>query len=400
MMYILIFFILSFLTIEFLLQLITRYFRKDFQWLVIEKDEYPAFNKTAFDNFLDNTFDRELGWKKKPNTFGKEKGRHGEIIYSIDEDGSRKNNSILDTKIATFGDSYTFCRQVEDAQTWQVHLSKKLEAKVLNYGVGNYGVDQALLHYQQQKLPNSIKTVILGFVPETICRVQSYWKHYLEFGNIFAFKPRYTFDNGNLKLHNNLLNSKEDFYNLKNVIQKARKNDEFYEKKFRKLQFRFPYLLSFFRNFDRNSKLFLFLVKKKFLEIFNFETDETDNLLFSVIMSDNIKHSHAMYSDKKACDLLEAILLQFCNIAHERGQKPLLLVMPQLIDLKMIKKQRNNPYQAFYSKISKKVPLIDITEYLEGEDIEGFYTEDLYGGHFSHIGNKFVAEKVSSFIKK
>ena len=27
----------------------------------------------------------------------------------------------------------------------------------------------------------------LGFVPETISRIQSYWKHYLEFGNTFAF---------------------------------------------------------------------------------------------------------------------------------------------------------------------------------------------------------------------
>ena len=30
---------------------------------------------------------------------------------------------------------------------------------------------------------------------QTICRVQSQWKHYLEFGNTFAFKPIFNIEN-------------------------------------------------------------------------------------------------------------------------------------------------------------------------------------------------------------
>ena len=183
---------------EIILQITIKYLRKDFQWLITEQDEYPSFDKKALSKFFKNSFDQELGWVKKPNSRGIEKGKYGEIEYHIDSNSSRKNNIEQETSIVTFGDSYTFCRQVEDNQTWQVYLSNLLNSKVLNFGVGNYGADQAYLYYQRQEVPVSTKVVILGVVPETICRVQSYWKHYLEFGNTFAFKPRFTLENGKL----------------------------------------------------------------------------------------------------------------------------------------------------------------------------------------------------------
>ena len=156
-------------------------------YVVIEKDTYPKIDKKAFRKFIDTTFDKELGWARKPNSSGVERGKFNDIKFQIDESGSRKNPINSETSVVSFGDSYTFCRQVEDSQTWQVYLSKALDDKVLNFGNGNYGVDQALLRYKREKLPGTTKLVILGFVPETICRIHSYWKHYLEFGNTFAF---------------------------------------------------------------------------------------------------------------------------------------------------------------------------------------------------------------------
>ena len=121
-------------------------------------------------------------------------------------------------KIACFGDSYTFCRQVEDHETWQYYLSNKLNNKVLNFGVGNYGVDQALLRYERTELPVSVKVVMLGFVPETICRIHSFWKHYLEFGNTFAFKPRFSVEKEGLKFHPNIMQTREDFFSIEEKL--------------------------------------------------------------------------------------------------------------------------------------------------------------------------------------
>ena len=315
--------------------------------------------------------------------------------------GSRLNPEHSETSIVTFGDSYTFCRQVEDSQTWQVHLSKKLNNKVLNYGVGNYGVDQAFLYYKRQTIPTTTRIVILGFVPETICRIQSYWKHYLEFGNTFAFKPRFILKNGQLELYNNLLGGIKDFNNLNQIIESASMKDEFFKKKFRKLQFRFPYSLSYFSNFQRNSVLIYLLIKKNIFTLLNLNNNEIDNAPFSRIMLDNILFSHTMYKDKKACDLLESILLKFRDLAYERGHKPLLLVMPQLIDIKIMNSKKEDiHYGSFFSKMSHEMPVLDLTSDINNANTESLYTEDLYGGHFSELGNKLVAEKVSEYLNK
>ena len=164
MSFIVVSFLIFLLISEIILQLVIRNLRKDFQWLITEQDEYPYFNRKALKKFFNNSFDQELGWVRKPNSKGIERGKYGDIEYHIDNDGSRLNITGGEVTVATFGDSYTFCRQVEDNQTWQVFLSKYINGKVLNYGVGNYGVDQALIYYQRQKLPASTKIVIFGFV--------------------------------------------------------------------------------------------------------------------------------------------------------------------------------------------------------------------------------------------
>ena len=226
------------------------------------------------------------------------------------------------------------------------------------------------------------------------------WKHYLEFGNTFAFKPRFSLENGELKLHNNLVESVDDLENIDELIKLAKKSDYFYQKKFIKLQFRFPYLLKYLSNFKRNSVLFYLLIKKNIFTLLNINSIEVKNAPFSRVMYDNIKCSHAMYNDKNSCDLLESILISFRDMAYDKGHKPLLLVMPQLIDIKIINKDNCNPYDAFFSKINSKIPVLDMTSYLNRKNMDDLYSEDLYGGHLSELGNKLVANKLYDYFNK
>lgn len=384
---------------ELLFRLIINYLRSHFQWLITEKDDYPCFDMAAFQGFLSNSFDKELGWIRRPNTSGIEKGKFGETKFHIDNEGSRNNLVNFSTSIVSFGDSYTFCRQVDDNQTWQAYLSNRLEDKVLNFGVGNYGVDQSLLYYKNHSLPDTTKVVILGFVPETICRIQSYWKHYLEFGNIFAFKPRFSLSYNKLQLHPNLISGSHSLENLQEIIETARLNDRFYKQKFKRLQFRFPYIFWYFVNFRRNSSLIYLLLKRQIYSILNIKNTEVENAPFAKIMEENILNSHKMYSDKYACDLLEAILVSFASIAKQRGHKPLLLVMPQMIDMKIIKRNKNSPYEDFFKRLSKHVHILDMTQHLQATDLGSLYTDDLYGGHFSSEGNKLVADKLLQYFE-
>ena len=112
--------LLVFLILEFALQVAVNYLRRDFQWLINKHDEYPSFNPEALKKFFNNSFDKELGWVRKADSSGIEHGEFGDIRYHIDKYGSRKNIVEGSASVVTFGDSYTFCRQVEDDQTWQV----------------------------------------------------------------------------------------------------------------------------------------------------------------------------------------------------------------------------------------------------------------------------------------
>ena len=200
--------------------------------------------------FFSKSFDPTLGWVRKKNSTGIEKGEQKQIFFKIDEIGSRTNSNSgkYVPTIACFGDSYAFCRQVDNDETWEYFLSEFLETGVINFGVGNYGLDQALIRYKNTDLPTSVNTVIMAVVPETICRIQSNWKHYLEFGNTFAFKPKFFLENGHLKLQENPMQNEIDFLNYREKLPFIQSNDRFYKEKFRKFQFRFPYTISFIRN--------------------------------------------------------------------------------------------------------------------------------------------------------
>ena len=54
-------------------------------------------------------------------------------------------NSFKDVKYLVFGDSFAFCRYVNDNETWEYYLENLLQKNIRNYGVGNFGVDQAIL---------------------------------------------------------------------------------------------------------------------------------------------------------------------------------------------------------------------------------------------------------------
>lgn len=374
--------------------------RRSFPWLITKRDESPVFDALALKKFIDYSFDPHLGWVRKPNSSGIENGQKGRITFHIDSVGSRANScSKSSPVVAAFGDSYAFCRQVEDDETWEAQLSQQEGFGVLNYGVGNYGVDQALLRYECTTLPDSVRVVVMGFVPETICRIQSYWKHYLEFGNTFAFKPRFILGpQEQLILLENLVRCAEDFTDFQEKLPEIRKVDGFYEKKFRSLQFRFPYTFSLMRNPLKQSKLIFAVGLRGVLRALGISNHGIDNLPFTLVMKSNLRDAYQLYSDKKSTKLLSAILLRFKEETQCRGHIPVLVVMPQLLDLKL-NKNKTASYQNYFSELARQLPVLDLTEKFINTGFEKLYINDQYGGHLSVDGNRLVAEEISSWLK-
>ena len=386
--------------VEASLFLIVNLQKRSFPWLITKSDELPTLDSQALQKFIDYSFDPHLGWVRRPNSIGIENGQKGPITFHIDSVGSRANTFEKSPPvIAAFGDSYAFCRQVEDDETWEAQLSQKESVGVLNFGVGNYGVDQALLRYEGMVLPNTIQVVVMGFVPETICRIQSYWKHYLEFGNTFAFKPRFILDlDGRLTLLENLVRSAEDFANFQEKLPEIRGADSFYEKKFRSQQFRFPYTLSFMRNPLKQGMLITAVTVRRVWRALGITNHRIENFPFTLVMKNNLRDAYQLYRDVKSTKLLSAILLRFKEEAEHRGHIPLVVVMPQLLDLKL-NIDSTAPYQGYFSELAQHLPVLDLTEKFINVGFEKLYINDQYGGHLSVDGNRLVAEEISIWLK-
>lgn len=385
--------------IEIALITIVSLCRKKFPWLITIKDELPSFDQQALNKFINSSFDSSLGWTRKANSIGVENGQKGPITFRIDGNGSRSVPTVqTNAVLAAFGDSYAFCRQVEDEETWEAQLAALEGIGVLNYGVGNYGVDQALLRYESTDLPDSVKVVVMNFVPETICRIQSYWKHYLEFGNTFAFKPRFFLDNNKkLNLTKSAVSGFEDFLDIKTKLNDIRNIDGFYYKKFRHYQFRFPYVFSLLRSPIEQIKLIISISVRSLLISINKSSNKIENMPFTVVMKRNLRDAYREYKNTQARELLTAILLRFKEQALQRGHYPLVVITPQLLDLKLIKGDAI-PYEEYYSTLRKHIDIIDLTKDFHSINYERLYVNDQYGGHLSSFGNQLVAKKISSWL--
>ena len=268
---------------------------------------------------------------------------------------------------------------------------KKKELFVSNFGVGNYGLDQAYLKFKTINKKRENKIVIFGFVPETICRIQSSWKNYTEFGNIHGFKPSVELKNGNINFRKNFLKKKHNFSNLKTVIKNINKYDRFYKEKFLKYNFSFPYVLSFAKNFIFNFQIFKkVLVSKKNQVLLEEE-------IFPIIMKNNIKLSHSLYNENYSKKLMQTLISHISNDLKKQKLICYFVVFPQLFDLKL--DTRNN-YQNFFRNIKNK-NIIDLTTlFLKSKNFKNLYTNDKYGGHLSNKGNDLVAKILNNIINK
>ena len=198
--------------------------KKQFQWIITKSDEQPNLSIQGLKKFIPHGYDSELGWVRKPNTSHSEDGKYGKTKWSINEKGARTNIGFeaQNSKISCYGDSFTFCRQVNDNETWEHFISTQIGSNVQNFGVGNYGVDQSLIRMKREFSRNRTDIVILGVVPDSIRRNLNVWKHYFEYGNTFGFKPRFIINEHKLKLIKNPIDDEKKFSEYEKYLEKTK----------------------------------------------------------------------------------------------------------------------------------------------------------------------------------
>lgn len=399
--------------IEIIMISIIFWLKKDFQWLINSNDEKIKFNEKKLTKFFNHGFDTTLGWKRKENTHKTEEIKGvGEFIknpkfsnYKINSYAARENLSHekYKKKIITFGDSYAFCRHVNDNETWQWHLSKLTKTNVVNFGVGNYGVDQALqnLNKEIDNYKGDTKIVIMMVVPETITRIVNIWKHFNEYGNTFGFKGRYFHDKDDIQWHKNPIDSFEKFKKLDKYLEGIKTDDYCYKHKFLKDKLSFPYSVTIMKNYKRNLPLIYQLIIRKILNLFQIRNENLINKPWNHVLKNNKKFSDSLYSKKNIRSLLKKIILKFKNDVKERGMTPVFVMAPYLHDISKNSNDKNIFYKSLLNDLEEDLMIIDLNDrFLYEKNKNELYVSPYYGAHLNQKGNSIAASYIYSTFKK
>ena len=92
-------------------------------------------------------------------------------------------------------------------------------------------------------------------------RITTCWKHIYEFGNIYAFKPRFSFDNKKLKLFKNPVDKNLSIKSLNKLSFIIKKKDPGYKLFFKDNLIKFPIIIYFL-------KILIIFLKYYFICIF------------------------------------------------------------------------------------------------------------------------------------
>lgn len=370
-------------------------------------EEFPEIDRELLEKF--NSFDSELGWSPQPNTTKqKDTGEHlpGEevrtvVTYSTDEYGSRvcpakERDADADLTVSTFGDSYCFCREVDDEHTFQNYLADDLDTHVGNYGGGNYGLDQALLRLKRVYPEDPTDYVFLVVTASSIARILSVWKHYQEFGNILAVKPRYTLDNGSLELIENPISEKEDLLHLEEYASVMRQNDYHYEHWFKPHLATFPYTDDFLRNAD-HVRYSLYSALKEVEEKYEISVPGIDSGERLSRTNVRLEQPRVEYHERlfdEHDDLFSAILGEFVSYAEQENFTPVFVMVQQLRYAKY-EAEHGPIYGDLLDELNERyadLQTVDMAKHLGGgENVESLYVERGEGGHYSPQTNEKIA---------
>ena len=373
---------------------------KNYKWIYKNKNFLNTVDYSKLLKFFNSSYDYDLGWEPIPNSRKEESFGNGNTGFlQFDNCGRRldPNQKFEESNYAIFGDSYALSRQVCEYETISLYLGNFLKKYVSNYGVGNYGIDQAFLRYKKYRGSLKGKHIIYIVVPESIVRINTRWRHLHETGNIFGFKPRFLIDKGNnLITEENPIKEFSDYE--RNFISFINNNsklckDPMYLLRFRDEAINFSNLIKLKSStYHKLLEYLEWLIKRTFLKKIS------DPSGLTIRMKSNARFTNRCYSISETKNLLKKLILEI-NSYHKGNVS--IFILPQLSDLKI----NNIKRQEYFEDIKEKynINIFDATRFLKKEigsmrNAGKLYVEKGYGGHFNKNGNYLVAQWIKSKI--
>ncbi len=321
-----------------------------------------------------------LGWDYPPELVHADAQ---DVVYTHGKMGERRTCTNFDsTMIATYGDSFTYCAETGDEDTWQTHLARKLGTNVLNFGVGGYGTDQALLKYEING-QHATKIVLLCILPENINRVVNIYRpFYTHHDPLRLTKPMFMADARGITLVSNPITSTAELSKLDqdSFLQALGKVDYWYQLDENLPRFTFPYSLAFF---EWSGSVFSQLSSR-----------------VSWLADHHRPHVWDLYNQAGPLSIMCHIADRFVATAKERGEEPIIVLMPHKDYVNELKDRKISRMAKFIQYLDKRnYRCIDAIRYMWEMNPNQKQLEAWYGGHATPAGNRIVAEILNREIR-
>ena len=373
---------------------------KNYKWIYSKNNFLNSVDKFKLKKFFDTTYDFELGWEPEANSIKNEllvNKKIGKLKFDKYRRRYDPNEKLQESEYVIFGDSYALSRQVDEVNTIAHLLGIKYNKFFPNYGVGNYGLDQAYLRYLKYKKFFKDKHIIFIVVPETIVRINTRWRHFHETGNIFGFKPKFSINKRNkLFIEENPIKNFSDYEIIFNdFINRSSDliNDPMYKYRFEREVINFENLIKLkSESIAKVFEYFNWILRANYLN----KIGDSEGL--TIRMKSNAAFTNKCYAIQHTQILFEKLILE---IKKETNNNMSIFVIPQLSDLKKNNAQRKN----FFNRISIQhcIKIFDATNVLLEEmgsfkNTELLYVEKGYGGHLRNEGNLLIAKWIKDLI--
>ena len=280
--------------------------------------------------------------------------------------------------VATYGDSFTFGADVAPGDAYPNQLAELLGCPVNNYGVPGYGTDQALLRFRTKR--DEATVVVLGHHSVDVVRNVNRYRNFLGGAVGIGFKPRFVVRDGVLELV-----PMPGFRSVE-AISTLGRNSRALEHEFfypggpsGQVRAAFPYMAS--------------------LAAFAFNWRVRARLAGVPPYAPFYHPEHP----SNALEVTAAIIAAFDREARERGQSPVVLLLPGDKDLLAL--QRGLPlfYQPLIDALEEMgIPVPGVArammEFLEEHDVCDAYIN--CQEHYTPAGNRVVARVVQRWISE
>lgn len=325
-------------------------------------------------------FDAELGWTTRESFVGANESydAQGARRGLVEAHGARAPGI---TRVAAFGCSFTHADEVADADAWCARLDElRADVDVQNFGVGAYGIDQALLRFRRVVPALDVDEVWLGLMPRAALRVVSMYRPALAHEDrSVALKPRFELDGrGELVLVPLPVASARELGELL-----CAPDDRFVTALAAHDAFVGAWASAFAPHGDH-------LWHRSFAA----------RLIVTKLEGRARPHDDALRDAASECfTMLRAIVARFRMDVEARGARFRVLILPDRPSLDAFKAARAGgpppAYQAFVEALQADgVDVVDVTDALATADVPG---AGLFapGGHWSPAGNRVVAERLA-----